>query len=642
MASIVNNLYLFILIKLIGISVIIMILSKMYKQNKAIASTGMKLLIVMMLFVVGNNLFVINANAVDNTISNPVCINPSYDTSYPLFLITSGGGGVNTTSVSNGFFSLNQRFYNGAIVCAVSDTSTSGAIAGQQRLVGRTATAVFYWDVPLDNYALGYYNPSSNPTGMTYLIGTVTSAAVAQIAVDSGGNVYTMDGLNIIKYVKSSDYSQSLFYTLTANTDFTPASNVGGTLTTLISSMKFDSSGNLHVLIDTLAYNNGCSGAFNGYLSRTVISPQGVRVKSDLTLQASSGMNAGGCNGGYIGGGLILDSVNPLSNFTYTYYVSQLANSGVYLKHNSSSGTTDIFGGVLTGITSVSGISFSGFTVFLASPSQNLVRTYLTNYTGYNIPVSVNGAHPALTYSLAFVNSVYPTYYNNSIFSIDFQVAYTANASQTTTYSHRIDLYAPDGGVVGTYPLTRVCEDIGVLDWLLYPTKQYNCIAVTHTININDFIANPQGALAGATNIQFSSISLWNNGSYTVKLMEVPSNAILATNTFAVLNLSGQLTSGSNPPPSVTAGTAPKTISLIDGFVGMLGMGVNAVSKLLFALIVIALAMLAGFIATGREVFGGVIIGLIPYLFFTFIEYLPVWGVVILGIVVAIKIGFFR
>jgi hypothetical protein len=74
----------------------------------------------------------------------------------------------------------------------------------------------------------------------------------------------------------------------------------------------------------------------------------------------------------------------------------------------------------------------------------------------------------------------------------------------------------------------------------------------------------------------------------------------------------------------------------------MLGLGVNPVTKMLFALIVIAMCMMAGFVATHYQIFGGVIIGLIPYLFFTFIEYLPVWGVVILGIVVAIKIGFFR
>lgn len=69
MKNVVENIDLFILVKLLGSSVIIFCSSWCFSKNPKIASYGMRTIIFFMLLVVGNNLFVISANAESGTLS---------------------------------------------------------------------------------------------------------------------------------------------------------------------------------------------------------------------------------------------------------------------------------------------------------------------------------------------------------------------------------------------------------------------------------------------------------------------------------------------------------------------------------------------------------------------------------------------
>jgi hypothetical protein len=308
-------------------------------------------------------------------------------------------------------------------------------------------------------------------------------------------------------------------------------------------------------------------------------------------------------------------------NTAYSHVVGPTHHSRIYRKSNLSLYSTDFY---TTGLNYKS----NGFSL----GSYSTLVLYAASSSTYNIfnfiePGVLNTFEPTIPadiqYTTATVNSQYTTYYNTSNFIISDVISIDTGIFSNNfwvlplDYRWQIDIIDPNGVHVSQH-ISGQCT-VSFFACNLAETLQYT---------------PPAGN--------------WQAGLWYAKLYEIKANgtgkALIATSpTWTVLNASFN-NSGTvqNPTPTINSGTGSITLGIIDGFVGMLGMGVNPVTKMLFALIVIGMCMMAGFVATHHQVFGGVIIGLIPYLFFTFIEYLPVWGVVILGVVVAIKIGFFR
>jgi len=84
------------------------------------------------------------------------------------------------------------------------------------------------------------------------------------------------------------------------------------------------------------------------------------------------------------------------------------------------------------------------------------------------------------------------------------------------------------------------------------------------------------------------------------------------------------------------------SLSIIDSWTAMFGLGVNSISKFLFGLVITIFFIVIGFILTRNNPFGGLIVGVIPYAFFTYIEYFPLWVVVVIFLVIAVRMGWFK
>jgi hypothetical protein len=132
----------------------------------------------------------------------------------------------------------------------------------------------------------------------------------------------------------------------------------------------------------------------------------------------------------------------------------------------------------------------------------------------------------------------------------------------------------------------------------------------------------------------------WTSGTYTAYLKEYNidtyTESTLATDTTTVLNRSGN-NSGVAITESPLSGTGPTALSIIDNLTGLLGFGINPISKFIFAMILIIAFMFFGYIATKYDTMGGIIAASLPFCFFVFISYIPLWTIVIVVLIIAFK-----
>jgi hypothetical protein len=259
-------------------------------------------------------------------------------------------------------------------------------------------------------------------------------------------------------------------------------------------------------------------------------------------------------------------------------------------------------------------------TVGLAAVSASSYETFNSIQTGIDsIPIV-----PAeLIYTTKSINSLQSSYYNRS----DIYLGYVIIVDQ-----------ADQSNIFGTFENYR---------WMISMTDPNG---VTQ-----DIIQSPECSFSGIfdTSCQIDSTmgihappNGWIAGTWYAKLYEIniltAHRALLTTSPgFTVLN-----TSIGNqsiiPPPFIppTSGTGPQAVSIIDGFVSWLGLGINSVSKLLFAMILIGIAATVGLIWGNGNI--AMVFAFIPYAFFTFIDYIPKWIFIITIILMAIVSKAFR
>jgi hypothetical protein len=244
---------------------------------------------------------------------------------------------------------------------------------------------------------------------------------------------------------------------------------------------------------------------------------------------------------------------------------------------------------------------------------------------------------PDLTYTTKSINSLYANYYNITGFSIASHIEFNDGESIFTfglpnygyppkIYVWQIQLVDPNGATVSSWDSSGATCALGTCE--LYISRTYQ---------------PPAGG--------------WIAGNWYAKLYEhkidtsiltpapLGNLALLTTSaTWHVFNASESAngTGTINPPTeSINSPSNINAISLIDGFVGLLGLGVNSVSKLLFALIVITLIGGFALLISKRGDIAALFM-FAPYIFMTYIEYVPKWVFIIVIIMLAIASKVFR
>lgn len=574
MAPLVNNLLLFAFVKAVGILWIIGMYRWIQEKSEKIASIGQMIILLMMMVVVGNNVMIISANAATIPFNSPGSLYQSYFSGYDIVV---GNGSTSTKQnvsqyvfTPDGYLGSSQlAVYNGTgyistvmmsrVACLTCNNTypntplpvtfiiRGGAL---YRTVGTVAADMFYLS----------YDPITQPAGNQNIDAVLTSNFRVPLTESSAGILYYMSANDAIRtsayglhYAIRSDGSpvyERPYYTYSPNNFHILAAgdvNASDLTGAKILDMEMDFSGNLQVLIGS------SSGSHN--LSRAVFDgTTGSLLRMDPGLRRESSSS------GFVYSGAILpDAINPEQNFTYVYITSLGISK---LMHNSSNGTVDMYGGSL-GYTYPTALDmlYANGVYYVSNSVDNQINTYYDpRFRGQEWGTNFSTQQADLIYTKKNIYSVYDTYYNNSKIQINFEIAYTADVVQKDVYSHRIDILAPSGVTISSFPTIRGCEDEGIFDWLLDPDRQYNCIAVSKPIDIIDYIANPAAVLASAGSISFSPSTFWPAGNYSAKLYELPSVTLLASDTFSVLNQSGTLTSatGNNPgqnPNQPIAGT---------------------------------------------------------------------------------------
>jgi hypothetical protein len=232
------------------------------------------------------------------------------------------------------------------------------------------------------------------------------------------------------------------------------------------------------------------------------------------------------------------------SNYIYANYrnpgsISSASQERIYYK-NGSLKSTDFY---ISPLLNSNGAYLGGYTtIVLYASSATAYNIFdfiepgiLNNFvpTGYNAP--------ALAYQTGWVRSQYSTYFNNSQFTINYNLNFSTLytdydlsifQSNVLKYTYRVDLINANGAHVGTYPIPVLCENAGAIDIVLYPSKLYNCRS------------------AGTFN--FNTASHWDNGTYSVYLIErttsTGADALLSSDSFTVSNTTGTLAGSSTVP----------------------------------------------------------------------------------------------
>lgn len=588
--------------------------------------------LIMLLFL---TLFLINnVSAIDNTWYSPSCVTPSYDSGYDL--VWTNNNGSSTGSIA--FVSLNSagtvlsgnfRLVNGTdILCGISSRTTENA--GITRVFGTSEDgSVFYFDNNLVDYSLGFYTISpatftcSGSGGNCNPIHKIASLSATtgnrRIIEDSSGNLYIADGSAIYKFTKSTGYTQTTLYTISHPTDYGTDDGNPGAYTAYILDLGIDASQNIQILIGTS--NTGVNGGvtYTGYISRSVITLSGVHSYTDSKIYSHTIFQD---YAGFRQGTLLSDAVNSTYNMTLAIEIFKTSVVSVY--HYAHTGGSTTIVSPVVGATNVYAMGYSGLLYYVPYLTSNIIRSYSTAYTGY-VPSSEFVGTTELTYATRTITSLDLTYYNKSSIYLEYNViidsldsANLAFLSDFSDYRWSIALTDPNG-VSQTIVQSPKCMYDGILD---------STCQISSTMGIN---APPNGWLAGS----------WIAKLYEINIVTQNRALIATSSAFTVLNTSLENQSIAPPPfEPITSGTAATTISKIDEMLNFFGFGVNAVSKLLFSMVIIAIFLIVGLIYGNGSI--AMVLAFVPYAFFTFIEYIPKWIFIITIILLAIASKVFR
>jgi hypothetical protein len=660
MKEIVSNTYQFVLVKLIGCTVIIYMMKNIIKQNsQKYAHLGMKIIICMMFLVVGNNLITIASAGITYGFATPQSLE------YPGRVESTGGIDfyfifVNTTQIYEfGTPNNNQSggldFNAGTRMISSTPVTIKFVItdwAHPYRIFGVDGSGnVFYTDKTAQtNLSLGYYTagvyplPPSNSNPI-YKIGTITLNTKPSGFVDSNGDLYLASGLSVYKFTRSSDFVKTTYLTLVPGTDFTAAtydSCYAGLcyVTNEIEDIKLSNSGIVHILVGSAAKANCymCGSQVVTRISHVAFSGTTRIYTNTISTRTTASTPY---TAEYIYDLQVKFLLNASGNTTTNIIL--VNNEAGTIKARSWNGTyfTDICSSSCAGITSMYGTQILNGYIYISSSADNLIARYPTTATiqsgvGFTEGAGTGGTSVAdIIYTTATIQSPYANYYNFSSFkiavSLDMDSGYFILGSNYGTnlqnYRWEINLQDPNGVIVS-------------------PTSTGACIYTWAPLN-------PFGTCIFNTILDYPAPATgWINGSWTAKLYEADINnyshrALIATaNPWNVYDaaISANASIISPPIESATSGTGASALATIDGWTVLLGLGVNGISKFLFAVIVIAFFMVIGGLIFWKAgaLSGAVIFAAVPYCFFTYIEYVPAWVIVILGIIVAMKIGFFR
>jgi hypothetical protein len=581
MSGIVSNQMAFILTKLIGTAVIIFMMKNIIQRNEKYAYIGMRIITIMMLVVVANNLMVIHANA--------LAFSP---------FVGATPGSINT---GNGYYDNDGAAY------------------------GYSGDRNVYLVAESKNITL--FEPISYNSGGTSHTLINSNAGTLVGGVVHNGYIYFVSGTTLMKKkLRNAD-----------NPCFDTDTGVGGcasiiatgitpTLRTFQGVLYFETG---TVALHHLDVNDNQISDFTialgntGTNSFTVSKQGGVLHYYKSVISVSAGMfdcTATGCT--------LMSSVggaNPhyttyftMATHVYAYSLSGSGNSkqGIYLM----SSLAETLVSYTTPAVNINNRAYVG-----SKSTIGLANTATTYYT-FNAIEAGSDSLPTvpaqLIYTTHTINSLYTTYYNTSNIFINYNIGLN-QLSQSNIF---MDISPYRWMVVMTDP-NGVSKDV-------YQTGQcvMSFLSTTCTVSETLEFAYPSNG--------------WLNGTWSASLYEintiVPNRALIATSPqFTVLNTSLENQSQiSNPTIPITSGTAPQAISLIDGFVSWLGMGVNSVSKLLFAMILIGMMATIGLIYGNGNV--AMVFAFIPYAFFTFIDYIPKWIFIITIILMAIVSKAFR
>jgi hypothetical protein len=636
-APIVSSFWLFLGVKAFGTMFIIGMYKRISAHDAYIAKMGKAVIISLMLIVVGNNMVQI-ASAISysiqtpNSLEYPGRVSETGEVSYA-FTVANGTHayefGIPET---NGTLSYNSQIrvtsgYGGAsIVFVVTDWANPNRIYMVDSLKN-----VLYTDfVGNLNYATtGYKTYGSYPDDCPscdaiYKIGVLTDLNTQMSGfTDSNGDLYLGELTRVVKFVRSADFTKTTYLTV-APADYT--SSAPGT--DAITSIRLDSDNNMHVLLG----GSGAGGTHTERLNHVVYSGT-TRIHTGVLASITTVGTANNIQHS----GILIDANSTANKSTDVVFgYSNVVTGVVYLR--GSHGTThyDVCPGFCAAITGFNGLQILNGYAYIASSAENKIYRFPTNISVYSgsgfVPgVGTGATDPAdITYVTKTIQSVYTNYYNTSPVYIsaklDMDSGYNLLGDNYLVnlqdYRWRVDLIDPNGVTV-SQSTTGACSDA----W------------------------EPLNPLGRCTLTIFSQYTPpsngWQSGYWTAKLYEVANGghvALLTTsNTWNVYNGSINNNASTIPPPiePISSISNQESISVIDGYVTILGMGLTSVSKLLFALLIITITAVVA-IAISKNGMIGMVLAFAPYIFFTYINYIPKWIFIIVIILLAIVSKVFR
>lgn len=598
MAYIVNDHLLFALIKSFGVIMIIGLyrtINEKYKDNaqiQKISNIGQRLIILMYIFIIFNNLFVIQASAL----------------SFPNLTINSTGA-INT---ANGYF---------------DDPGTAFGYSGTRNVYAVSELTEVNILEPIS------WVSGTSPTAYTAI--TNTTGSITDAVVHNGYLYFIDSGVLKKKKTRAFESPQS------CNSTDTTAGGCVSTIATLTGDSIRVYNGVLYftkgIVLHHLDSNDNDIADYNIAL----LPPGQTQFRSfAVTDNGSGGIQtyAVAYDGANVdlavakaAGRVFINT--PLSGGNPIYSTSYITSTYVYVLAVSGGTSVESLYYISNG-TAVSVDYATSDTLVQARRAYvgglsliGLIAQSATSYETYNsIEVGTDSlpvVPSEITYQTATIESLETTYYNKSDIFLQYNVVINSlNVNNLlldfSNYRWMVSMTDPNG----------VSQDI-----VQSPECQFSSVLDT-TCEVSSTLG------------MHAPSNGWIQGTWTAKLYEInivnPNRVLIATSqSFTVLNTTVENQSVIPPAEEpITSGSAPSAISSIDQMVAWLGLGVNSVSKLLFAMIWVAAFGMIGLYKSNGNV--AMAASFVPYGFFTFIEYIPKWMFVIYIILLAIVSKAFR
>jgi len=629
----------FVLVKAFGIMLIVNLYRRIQTHNETASKIGKSAIILIMLFVVGNNIIQIASATTSYGFPNPhelespawVNLDGSVDqafighnnynvTTYFNYNVTANGG--LDYAAQNRFYSNNMVRY------AVVD----GAHPQRLFLVFSNLDVAYTDSIGgVVTYENGYYADNVWPlTGCSncndlHKIGVLTSIGTQMGGfVDSNGDLILTQGLSIVKFVRSADYSKTTMFTISAPTYFTASTaSPGPTVSDYIGSVRVDSSGNYHLFqvgSSSSHYGGGCPNSATARSNHIVVSATGTLIYKELigTYITSTCSDTSAT----VPGNILIQS--NTTNTTHNIVVGYALGTAIHLESENTSGHTDICPTSCGTITGFNGLQIYDGYAYIASAAENKIYRFPTTITvssgnGYIPGAGVGATTGEIIYTSKTIESRDTSYYNHSAILLDYNINMDTGitSGQFTllplNYNWVINLVDPNGVVVNHYQTGKCAVDF------------FTC----HIMGSLSYTAPSIGWWAGA----------WTAKLYEVNTITGHTTLITVSTPFTVIGNSSDTIAPPTEP--ITSGTAPDAIIAIDWWVTLLGLGLNVVSKMAFSLVLITLIGLVVLLVSKRGDVAALAM-FAPYAFFTYINYIPKWIFIIVIIMLAIISRVFR